>query len=105
MEESWVGAYAPQGKPSGSLLHVRLQPGAAKRDLSLEPGALKLKVTSPPHEDRANRDLIDYLSDLLGIAKGRISILRGQRSRNKVLVVSGILPQELSERIHSQLGP
>lgn len=50
-------------------------------------GALKVNVTSPPVDDAANRALIELLSETLGVARSRIAIASGQRSRSKRLVV------------------
>jgi hypothetical protein len=62
-----------------------------------EGGALKIKVTAPPREGKANRELIKFLSKLFGVAKSRIAILSGESSRNKRIFISGISSAEVKE--------
>ena len=50
----------------------------------------KIKVTSPPVDGEANRELISLISKKLGIPKGSIEIISGKRSRMKVLRLQGI---------------
>jgi len=50
-------------------------------------GNLKVCVTSPPVEDAANRRLIEFLSETLGVAKSSIAIISGFKSRSKRLLV------------------
>jgi len=52
-------------------------------------GALKIKLNSPPIEGRANKEIIEFLSKLLGLPKSSISILRGDKSKLKTLLIKG----------------
>lgn len=49
---------------------------------------LKIYVTAAPEKNKANAALIDLLADFLGIAKSSISIVRGDTSREKHIVIS-----------------
>jgi uncharacterized protein (TIGR00251 family) len=52
--------------------------------------ALKVRLAAPPLDGRANALLIDFLKEKLGVPANRISIARGQRSRDKLVEVSGV---------------
>ncbi len=70
--------------PQGLIVNIHLQPGAS-RDLvsGLHGEALKVRVTAPPAEGRANRALIRLLARELGLPPSAVSILAGASSRNK----------------------
>jgi len=82
-----------QVNETGGGLTVRLHvlPRAKRGELAgLHNGALKVKVMAPPVEDAANRAVIDFFSQLLGIPKSNLKILAGNKSREKVLHIKGI---------------
>ncbi len=81
-------------------LHIRLQPNARRNEVvGFQHDVLRLRVTAPPHEGRANKALIDLLSDALGMAKSRIDILRGHTTRDKLIVIEGLEPNEVRTRL------
>jgi hypothetical protein len=53
-------------------------------------GRLRLQVTSPAHENRANDHVRRLVSDALGVAPSSVSIASGGRSRRKVLRIAGL---------------
>ena len=65
---------------------------AARRDeiAGAIDGAVVIFVSAPAHEGRANRATCRLLAKHLGVAQSRLRILRGQRSRDKLIEVSGI---------------
>jgi uncharacterized protein len=54
-----------------------------------------VRVTEPPLDGRANAALVKLIAKRAGIAKGRVSIVRGERSREKVVRVEGVALDEL----------
>lgn len=52
-------------------------------------GILKIKLNSPPIEGKANKEVIEFLSSLLGIPKTKISILNGDKNKLKTLLIKG----------------
>ncbi len=58
--------------------------------MGIHEGALKVKLTSPPVEGKANEELIEFLADLLGVRKSDIKILRGGSSKQKTVEVAGL---------------
>ena len=81
----------------GSIdIRIYAQPRASKNEVTgVHDDAIKIKITSPPGDGAANSLLIQFLSKRLGISKSRISLVSGDRSRNKVVNVVGI-PKEIA---------
>lgn len=86
--------------PIGLEIRLHVQPRAKRCEISGSyNGALKIKVTAPPVDDAANRAIIGYLADRLGVSKSKLAILSGAHSRDKVLQVKGITPGEFQKRL------
>lgn len=89
-------ASAIQSDRNGAALECRIQPGASRsRLLGDYDGKLKIAVAAPPVDGKANLALIGFLSEILGVAKSRIELARGESGRSKRLVISGISVEEL----------
>jgi uncharacterized protein (TIGR00251 family) len=85
---------------SGASLGVRLQPKAKKNQVIGElDGALKLAVTAPPIEGRANEACIRFLADLLKVARSSVTIATGASSRNKVMRIEGLTAEQVRSRL------
>ena len=77
-------------------LTVRLQPRAKRNAIVGErDGVLRVTVAAAPVEGQANTALCKLIAKRAGIARGRVSIVRGERSRDKVVRVEGVAPAEL----------
>jgi hypothetical protein len=86
--------------PGGVLVTVRAQPGARKAGvLGEQAGALKLAVTAPPEDGRANAALVEMLRDLLGVKRSQVEFYSGATGRNKRLLVRGMTKAELAARL------
>jgi uncharacterized protein (TIGR00251 family) len=84
----------------GVTFAVKLQPRARRNAIAGELGdALKLSLTAPPVDGRANLACIEFLSDALRVPKSSISIVSGQTNRRKLIQVTGITALELRERL------
>ncbi|MDP2983031.1 MAG: DUF167 domain-containing protein [Candidatus Latescibacter sp.] len=70
---------------------IRLVPNASRDEVAgiTEDGRYKVKVQSPPVEGAANRRLILFLAERLGVSKSRVRIVSGEKSRNKVIEIEG----------------
>jgi uncharacterized protein (TIGR00251 family) len=89
-------------RETGLGLEVRLhvQPRARRSELAgVHNGALKLKVTAPPVDDAANRAIIEFISELLGVPKSSLSITAGAKSRDKTLQIKGLTLSRFLELI------
>jgi uncharacterized protein (TIGR00251 family) len=70
------------------LIDVRVIPNAKKTAITQEEGRLKVYLTARPIEGKANKALLDALSDHFDVPRSRIKIIRGDRTRDKVVEVS-----------------
>jgi uncharacterized protein (TIGR00251 family) len=77
-------------------LVIRLQP-RAKRNAIVEErdGVLRVSVAAAPVDGRANAALCKLIAKRAGVARGRVSVVRGERSREKVVQVEGVALEEL----------
>lgn len=74
--------------PEGVVLSVRLQPRSSKCEITGVVGeSLKIRVNAPPVEGAANKACRDFLSKFFGIAKGRVEIISGAKSREKRILL------------------
>ena len=60
---------------------------------------LRVKVSVPPIKGKANRELITFLSWLLGVGKGGVNIIKGHTTRNKVAAIDGLSREEVMKRL------
>ena len=58
-------------------------------------GVLQAKVTAPPVDDKANRALCKLIAKRVGVAPSRVSVARGEKSRDKVVRVEGVDAERL----------
>ena len=93
-------------KEAAITLTIHLQPRASRDGIDgLHGDALKVKVTAPPLEGRANKALKKLLAEQLGLPPSQIEIITGQRSREKRLRISGISRAEVERALGIDLPP
>jgi len=86
--------------PDGATFQVKVQPRAKKNAIVGEVGeALKLALTAPPIEGRANQACVAFLAELLNVSRSSVTIAAGQSSRNKVIRVAGMTAKQVQERL------
>jgi uncharacterized protein (TIGR00251 family) len=86
--------------PNGVTFAVKIHPRAKTNAVTGEVGdALKLSLTAPPVEGRANEACIEFLANLLKVAHSSITIASGLISRNKVIRVTGLSAAEVRQRL------
>jgi len=91
--------------PRGAVFAVRVQPRARKNAIVGELGdALKLALTAPPVEGRANEACIEFLAEFLKLPRSSITIAAGETSRNKVIRITGMSADELRRRLTPASG-
>ncbi len=79
---------------------VRVYPGAPRNEIvGLAEGTWRIRVAAPPVEGKANKELVDFLSKVLGVSKSAVSIARGLTSRNKVIIIDGLSQAEVTRRL------
>jgi uncharacterized protein len=87
-------------QPDGTLLSVKLQPRASANAILGPLGAeLRIKVTAPPLDMAANDALVALLADRLDCVRGRVELVRGHKSRHKIVKLHGLTPEEVFARL------
>ncbi len=87
-------------------LAVRLRPrGREDALLGIVDGVLQARVSAPPVDGKANRALCRLIAERAGVAPSRVSVLRGRRSRQKVVRVEGLGEAELLARLREDPPP
>ena len=77
-------------------LKIRLVPRSSRDQLvSCLGDQLKIKITAPPVEGRANQALIAFLAKQLGIAKSRVELVGGETSKQKRILIHGLNLDEI----------
>ena len=77
--------------PGAVLLEVLVQPRASRtRAVGEHGGRLKIQLAAPPVDGEANRALVAFLAEALGVRKGDVSIERGETGRRKTVRVAGV---------------
>lgn len=68
-------------------LEIKVIPGASKNMLKEEAGGIKVYLTAPPVEGKANQALIKFLSEHYQVRKSAIEIIKGEKSRKKSVII------------------
>jgi uncharacterized protein len=85
---------------AGTTFAIKVHPRAKKNAITGEIGdALKVALTAPPVEGKANQACINFFAKLLKVPRSSVTIAAGQTSRNKVIRVAGLTAQQVRERI------
>lgn len=86
--------------PDGATLRLRVVPRASRTALVGRHGdAVKLKVAAPPVDGAANDAVIAFVAELAGVRRSDVSIVAGERSRSKVVLVAGVGASALRRRL------
>ena len=86
--------------PGGVSFAVKVHPRAKKNAITGELGdALKVSLTTPPVEGRANQACIEFFAKLLKVPRSSVTIASGQTSRNKVMRIAGVTGPYIRERL------
>ncbi len=85
---------------SGSVtFRVRVVPRSSRNQIvGVEGGALKIKLTAPPVEGAANAALIEFIAGWLGVRKSAVSIVSGDKARNKIVRAKGVTREQVLRR-------
>jgi uncharacterized protein len=79
-----------------ATIGVRLRARASRDELvAVRDGVLQARVTAPPVDGRANRALCKLLAGRLGVAPSRVRVVRGEKSREKLVGVDGMEQREI----------
>ena len=91
--------------PSGATFQVKVHPRAKKNAITGEVGdALKVALTAPPVEDRANQACIAFLAEVLNVPRSSVTIAAGENSRNKVIRMRALSAAQVEEKLQAAFG-
>lgn len=74
-------------KEEGLTVSLKISPNASKNEIIKTDDGVKIKITAPPVDGKANKSLIEFLSKTFKIPKSSIEILRGETSKEKTLLI------------------
>jgi uncharacterized protein (TIGR00251 family) len=86
---------------SGSAITVRVTPRSSRNEISeiLDDGTLKIHLTAPAVEEKANQALIEFLALVLEVKPPQIEIVAGMMGKDKLITVMNIDRFEVQERV------
>ena len=90
----------------GSALAIRVTPRASRNEISeiLNDGTVKIRLTAPPVEGKANQALIEFLADVLEVPRARIEIVAGTTGKDKLVSILDLDAETVHERILRKLS-
>ena len=80
------------------ILELHVQPGAKQDEIvGLHGDRVKIKISAPPVDGKANRHLLEFLATTFGVGKAQVTLLRGQSGRLKTMRIEAptTLPAQL----------
>lgn len=96
---------ALEARDGGTLIRVRVQPKASREAISGTAEAIKVALTAPPVEGEANAALLALLAKRLKVAKSTLTLVSGEKSREKAVLVPGKRPTEVAAVLGLDEGP
>lgn len=82
----------------GVEVAIYVQPNSSKTQvIGKHNGQLKIKIKAPPLDGKANTEVIEFFSKLLKIPKKRIHLLKGEKSREKKILIEGTSLKSIQE--------
>jgi len=83
-----------------TIIAIRVHPSASRNEIMGWTGdVLRINIAATPEKGKANKELIDFISNKLSIRKDQVEIVKGHTSRNKTIGISGLSQAEVMERI------
>jgi uncharacterized protein (TIGR00251 family) len=78
------------------IVEVHVQPRAARSAVvGLHDGRLKVALQAPPVDGAANQALVALFAELLGVTRAQVALVRGEKSRQKTLGISGVSVEQV----------
>ncbi len=98
-------AYRLHDGRKGAALAIRVTPRASKNEIVelLYDGSIRVRLTAPPVEDKANQALREFLAEVLGVPKTKIEIVAGENGRDKLVSVLDVDAETVHRKILEHL--
>jgi hypothetical protein len=90
----------------GAALAIRVTPRASHNEIAeiLSDGTVRIRLTAPPAEGKANEALVEFLADILNVSQSRIEIVAGMTGRDKLVSILDLDTETVHQRILQQLA-
>jgi len=86
--------------PASCTLEVKVIPNAPRDEVAGWMGpALKVRIHAPALDGRANEALAEFLAERLGLPRRAVTLVRGDKSRHKVVRIDGLNDDEVRRRL------
>jgi len=93
------------GKTSFTTLGLKVVPRASRDEIvGWRDGVLRLRVSAPPQDGRANAAVVALLAAALGVGKSAVAIAAGHGSAHKRVAIEGLTRIEIEQRLRSATG-
>ena len=84
----------------GIILFIRLTPNSSKDEiLGYTDEYIKIKISAPPNENKANKKLIEFISEYFDVSKSNIELVSGDKSRLKKVLIKNIKEEFVKQKI------
>ena len=91
--------------PAGATFRVKVHPRARKSGITGVVGdVLKVALTAPPVEGRANEACVKFLAEFLNVPRSSVTIAAGEASRQKLIRIAGMQATQVEEKLRAVLG-
>jgi uncharacterized protein len=89
----------------GAAITVKVIPRAKKTGVAgvMDDGTIKIRIAAPPVEGAANRALIEFLAEALGLPRSQVDIVAGETSERKLISLTGISPESVDNVLRGML--
>ena len=88
------------GTREGVSFAVKVVPRGKRNEIvGVEGDALKVRLTAPPVEGKANAALVEFLAEVLGVRRANVEIVAGETSRRKIVRVCGVEVEAVREKL------
>lgn len=81
----------------GIILNIRISPNSSKNEFIQNNGELKIKITAPPVDGKANKALVEFLSKSFKVPKSYFEIIKGETSKDKTVLIKNTSNEKFEE--------
>ena len=85
----------------GSALPVRVTPRSSRNEIVgiMSDNTVKIKLTAPPVDGKANKELVNFLADVLRVPKSSVNIVAGETGRDKLVSILDLDTEEVHQKL------
>ena len=85
---------------NGVLLKIKVQPKASHNQIvGIMDNALKIRLTAPPIDGKANLACLKFLAEALGVSRQQVELVSGQTGRQKLIRIAGLSPAQIQQAL------